>query len=246
MTEPEFFDEIVTLLGGNLVDVELEDTDVLMCFKRAKRTFIQKGHNTQRRVFLPIDVVKGTVSYSLPVSPDPKVDVIVKVIKPRSAGFSIEDPWSMMVYNDLFTIKTGSSGCNTFDMLTYELHLQKIENLRRYASEDADFHHDIHANTITFFKEPASNQRWFLDCYTNLSDDEYRDILWVQSWALAEAKEMLGIAYRKFQSLPSPTGETNLSGSDYIAEAKQEKEQLLEDILNFTDAGEDFYQIRFG
>lgn len=244
MTEEDFFEEIVGLLGGNLVDVELEDTDLRICFKRAKRTFIQKGHNTNRHVFLRMDIEKGVTEYNLPISP--VVDTIIKIIKPRSSGFSLEDPFSMALYNDLFTINHGGTSCGGFDLLSYELNLSKLETLRRYGAEDADFHHDRYANKITFFKDPPVDQKWFLDCYTNLSDDEYREILWVQSWTLAEAKEMLGIAYRKFQSLPSPTGETNLSGSEYISEAKQEKEQLLEDILNGVDSGEDFYQIRFG
>jgi hypothetical protein len=76
---------------------------------------------------------------------------------------------------------------------------------------------------------------WFLECYMNLDEEEYMDILWVQQWSLAEAKQMLGYAYRKFSSVSAPTGETQLSGDAMINEARDEMERLLVDIENQTD-----------
>jgi hypothetical protein len=124
--------------------------------------------------------------------------------------------------------------------------MQQIENAKRYMSYDVQFIHDKFRNNITLLKRPERTTIWLLECYLNLSEKEYMQIDWIFRWALAELKHTLGIAYRKFQSLPSPTGETSLSGSEYIQEAKEEKEALMEDIVNGVDGADSYVEIRFG
>jgi hypothetical protein len=43
MTFDEFYDEIIMTLGGTLVDVELTEEDVLICFKKATRKVYSTG-----------------------------------------------------------------------------------------------------------------------------------------------------------------------------------------------------------
>lgn len=246
----DFKDEMLTMLGGNLVDVELEDKDYQMALKRAIRVFQQKGNNSYRRVFQPLVVTKSEYTYELPVETptNGKIDTIVKIVKP-SGGWNIEDPFSLAAYNDMFYgIGTGMGcACNTTaDYMTYELTMQNIEDARRYMAYETQFVHDKFKNTITLLKKPEKDTTWLLDCYVNLTVEEYSDILWVQSWALSELKIILGTAYRKFQSLAAPTGETSLAGSEYIQEGKDMQEQLLEDILNGVDGEISFSEVRLG
>jgi hypothetical protein len=238
----EMFQEVIATIGGTLVDVELEESDLLICFKKAKRTFQQKGHNSYRRQFVPVQIVKGTNTY--PVADD--VDTIVKFITPGSgASFSSDDAFAILGYNSMFeNVLFGGNG--GFDQATYELYLQKIESLRRVMVTESQFHFDKFAKTVTLLKSPKANSTWFMECYANLTDDEYSKVDWIIRWTIAEAKHMLGMAYAKFQSLPGPMGEMSLNGSEYIQQSNQEKEQLLEDILNFVDGESDFMEIRFG
>lgn len=242
----EMFDEVVATIGGTLVDVELTESDLLVCFKKAKRTFQQKGHNSYRRQFIPFPVTKGTTVYAIPAN----VTTVVRFALPGSGfNFSSEDAFAMAAYNSLFDGITPSSygcGSNTFDQLTYEMTLQKTDSMRRLMAAEPQFVHDKFANTITLLKPPAMDVTWMMECYANLTDDEYAQIDWIIRWTVAEAKHMLGIAYRKFPQLPGPTGDVSLSGSEYLQEAEREKEQLIEDILNFVDGEEDFMEIRFG
>lgn len=241
----DMFEDILSSLGGNLVDVELCEKDFLVAFKKAKRTFQQKGHNSYRREFLVLDVNKNTTVYNLPEN----VDTVVKIIKTSTGFFNMEDAFAMAAYNDMFTDVYGS-GCGSrrdgFDFLTYEFTLDRINMLQRMAAYETQFHHDIFRHTLTLLKKPDINGKWLVECYTNLSDDEYAKIDWIIRWATAECKHMLGMAYRKFSSLPGPTGDMSLDGASYIQEAAQEKEQLLEDIANFVDGSPDYMEIRFG
>lgn len=235
----EFRDDIITQLGGGMVDVELDDTEIELAFKKAKRTFQQKGHNSYRRQFFRLPVTSCKMSYKLPT----EVDTVVRVIQP-SMGFNISDEFSMVAYNQMF----GSTSNNQIgDWLSYEFTLQQIERWGRYNVKEIPFDYDPFRKTISFLKAPrGKNTVWLIELYTNLTDEEYMDILWVQEWAMAEAKQMLGNAYRKFSQLSGPNGVVSLDGGSLIQESKQEKEQLLDDILNGVDGSVDYYEIVFG
>lgn len=241
MNFQEFKEEVVDALGGSLVDVELSDKDIEKCFKKAKRTFNQKGHSGYRKRFIALNVQKGDRSFDLPASP--KVETVVRIIKPpSSAAFSGDPDMNQMLYDQLSPSYGGR-----IDILTYELSLGLTETLAKYSGHEVDFNHDPFLDKITIFDTPKYTGTWYAESYVHLDDEEYFDIMWIISWATAEAKEMLGIAYRKLSSLPSPTGgDIQLSGSEMVQEAKREKEVLLEEILNFTDGANDYMGISFG
>jgi len=237
----ELFEEVISSLGGGLIDVELEERDLKVCFRKAKRTFQQKGHNTYRRKFIPIEVDKTKMVYQLPEN----VDTVVKILKPGTA-FNVEDAFSMVAFNDLFNDTIVGGGCGGFDNLSYEMTLDRMERLKRMSAYEAQFVFDQFSKELSLLKKPEAKTTWFVECYMNLGDDEYAQVDWIIRWTIAEAKEMIGMAYRKFQSLPGPSGDMSLAGSEYIQEAAQEKERLLEDILNFVDGEVDYMEIRFG
>lgn len=238
MNFEEFKDDIITQLGGGIVDVELDDAEIRLAFKKAKKTFQQKGHNNYRRQFFKLPVTPCRSSYQLPSN----VHTVVKIIKP-TMGFNLNDEFSIQAYNQIFGYSQSTTGG---DWLSHEFILQKIELWERYLAHDVQFDHDEFSNTLTAYKAPERNGIWLIECYSNLTDDEYMNVLWVQEWAAAEAKQMLGNAYRKFPSLPGPDGAISLDGNSLIQEAKAEKEALLQDILDGVDGGVDFYEIVFG
>lgn len=239
----ELYEEVMATLGGNLVDVELSETDLGVCFRKAKRIFQQKGHNNYRREFIVFDVNKDTLVYPLP----DRVDTIVRIVK-QPTGFSVENPFSQLAYNELFNDSLTSFGScgDGFDTVTYELVAGRMERLQRIGAYEVQFIHDKFEKTVRFLKAPESKTQWAMEVYSNLSDDEYASLDWVVRWTIAEAKHMIGTAYRKFQNLPGPSGDMSLSGSEYIQEAQQEKEALLQEIQDMTDGDVDFTEIRFG
>lgn len=249
-TFEDFKEALLLGLGGNLVDVELEDKDYRFAFKRAISMFVQHGNNSYRKAFLPITVDRNTLVYDLPEATEEngRIDTIVKIVK-RSGGWNIEDPFSIVAYNDMFngvgTATGGCRGCGT-NFLQYELTMQQIEAAKRYMVYDTQFIHDKFKNKITLLKKPELNTTWLLECYLNLTEAEYMNVDWIYRWTLAELKHILGMAYRKFGSLPSPTGETSLNGSEYIQEAKEDKEKLMEDIQNGVDGNDTYVEIVMG
>lgn len=256
MTFEEFKQDIMYELGGGLVDVEFEvectgfdgNASIEFAFRRARDIYKQKGNNNWRKEFLALPVTKDQTLYNLPDETLGKVNTIIKIIKPTS-GFNIEDPFSVTAYNDLFGnlgTLSGQCGSPRMDYLMYELTLSTLERSRRYGAYDSQWNHDQFKNTIKFLKKPETDTVWFLECYRDLTDTEYMDVLWIKEYATAIAKGMLGLAYRKFSSLPGPTGEVSLSGDQLVSESEQEKQRLIEDINNYVDGDVTYSEITFG
>ena len=224
-----FKKDILTALGNNLIDVELTDDDLDFAFDKAKRVFVQRGNNNFDRKFLSVPVLPDTYSYVLPEAEN--IDTIVRIIKPRSS-FSPADPFSVASINQIFG---NLSYGNTSSMLTYELGMQMLDNINIYILNDTQYIWKKRTNTLTLLDNPTLDESWFVEVYADLTDEEYEDVIWVRNYTIAEAKVILGMAYRKFQSLTSPSGETGLSGDAMIAEGKEEQLLLLEAIGDYVD-----------
>ncbi len=56
---------------------------------------------------------------------------------------------------------------------------------------------------------------------------------WLQAWAHAELKEILGMIRSKYPSLPGANGGLSLNGDMLISEARQDFEECLRQIKDF-------------
>jgi hypothetical protein len=239
----QFKEEIVTMLGDNMVEVELSDNDIRLAMQRAKRTYKQKGPDNSRKVFYCLNATKETTTFVIPR----EIDTIIKIIRPTINTFGL----SGYGYNDGLGNWQGAGGAYDMfsdgDMLSYELLLGKMESLNRLMHHDVSFQHDKYRSTMRVNQKPYRDEKWFVECYATLTDEEYMDMIWIQDWTLAEAKIILGTAYRKFSGIPDPTGSSvSLGGDQLIAEAQQDKERLLEDILNGVSGDVDYYGVYIG
>ena len=140
------------------------------------------------------------------------------------------DPFHLSIYDSLFGEAYEPGG-----LAIYELAMQKIERVALYTARDVQFSFVRRASKIEFYRNPLVSERWFLEVHRNLTDNEYRDVLWIFEYALAECKMVLGLAYRKFQTLSGPSGEVSLAGDQLVAEATERKRELEEEIMKFTD-----------
>jgi len=59
---------------------------------------------------------------------------------------------------------------------------------------------------------------------------------WIRKYALALAKELLGIIRSKYASMPLPNGEVALDGEALKAEGREEKQLLLDELKEFLEA----------
>ena len=59
---------------------------------------------------------------------------------------------------------------------------------------------------------------------------------WIRKYALALAKELLGIIRSKYASMPLPNGEVTMDGEGLKAEGREEKTALIEELKEFLES----------
>lgn len=227
-TKIEFYDRVVRSLSGGLVDVELEEEDLDVAFQLAKQTYTKIGNANEERDFYSLTVTKGVHTYNLT---EEGILSISNIIRPKRGGLtSYEDPFVQSAYELMFNYNAyGSSQM----FILYDLTMQMEENIRQYTVAESEWIHNKRQNTLRFLKAPTADGIYVLDCYHTPTDEQLYDNLWVFKYTLAEAKCILGRAYRKFGTLPSPTGESQIDGNDLVTEGKDEKNQLEESVMDF-------------
>lgn len=224
-----FIEDMTTALGGNLIDVELDQKDFQYAFDQAKRLFVQKGNNNLDKKFYSLSITEGTRVYTLPSNEN--IDTVIRIIKPTSS-FSSDDPFSMASIQQVFGSQQMTAGSS---LISYELTMQLLDNINIYIAHSTDFIWKKRNNELTLLDTPKIDETWMLELYADLSDAEYEEVLWVREYTLAQLKMILGRAYRKFQTLTTPSGETPLDGEQLVQDGKEEKERLIENIQDYVD-----------
>jgi hypothetical protein len=74
--------------------------------------------------------------------------------------------------------------------------------------------------------------------YGNLTYGQINSIArqWIRQFTLARAKELLGLIRSKFSTVPIPGGDLTLNGADLIAQGREEKAALKEEIKEMLDS----------
>jgi hypothetical protein len=70
--------------------------------------------------------------------------------------------------------------------------------------------------------------------------NDARVLPWIEDYALALCKEMLGQAREKFAQIAGPQGGTQLNGAALKSEAKAEMEALEEELKRFIDGSQPY------
>lgn len=90
-------------------------------------------------------------------------------------------------------------------------------------------------DAIRLYPRPQNAVKVGVKFSRTLTQAEVDNQTWIRKYALAWAKEQLGRIRSKYSSLPSPTGETTLDGSTLLAEAQQEKEALVQELIGLVE-----------
>lgn len=238
----EFVEDVLGMLSGNLVDVELEEEDLELAYRLAKKTWKQKGNDNLNQSFFAIQTEPDKNEYDIPVE---VTDINEVIGSSNDFGFVQEDPFAMASFQETFTYGMGGSVSGDYFFI-YDMTKQIIDNNKRYLAIEPNYKFNRRAHKLYLYNPPKTPRTLLLDVYRESTDEEYQEHLWILNWTVAECKQILGRAYRKFGSLPSPTGESQIDGDQLVQEAQREKELLLEEIEHFVDGEPDGLGIWIG
>lgn len=121
---------------------------------------------------------------------------------------------------------------NDFSVGEFFLLQQNLEQIRKVLSQEGTW--DILNNKyLQLYPPPVSENQVVIIEYRALDTDTihpaYRS--WIQRYALAVGKEILGQTRGKYAVLPGPGGGSQLNGDKLTEQAYREKEALMEELL---------------
>jgi hypothetical protein len=108
-----------------------------------------------------------------------------------------------------------------------------LEMIRKILSQEGSWD-IINGNILQLYPTPSRNGETVILVYRGLDTATMHPYYknWIQRYALAVAKGILGEVRGKYSSLPSPGGGASLNGAALTQQSEQEKEKLKEELLS--------------
>jgi len=129
----------------------------------------------------------------------------------------------------------------TFDLTSYHLISQYIEQLEHLFATRLVYHWDEPTRTFSLYHSFVRHERILLETTVERTEQEIMvdrwSKNWIERWALTEAMLILARIRGKFATLPGAGGGVSLDASDLTDRAEREQEALLDDI--FENIGQD-------
>ena len=235
----EIINDVTTMLGGSMIDVELSQNDFQVALKLSLERYRQRSSNSVEEAYAFLELQIEQTEYYLP-----REIVDVRQIFRRGLGGNTTgtyiDPFSL-AYTNLYLLQAGAGGGYSAGLLTFELFYQYQEQAGRMFGRDINYHFNTVSKKLTIIRRILAEENVLL-WVTKVKPDEMilQDPFarpWVRSYTLAMCKSMLGEAYSKYSQVIGPQGGVSLKGDALKSESVTEIEKLETEILNYVDGG---------
>tara|TARA_B110000211_G_scaffold231021_1_gene291758 strand:- start:147 stop:899 length:753 start_codon:yes stop_codon:yes gene_type:complete len=231
-TKQEVYDYVNTLLGGGMIDVELDPIHYETALKKALSRFRQRSENSVEESYLFLPTVLDQNEYTLPNEVVEVRQIFRRSVGSRSGGGdggSLFEPFNMAYTNTYLLSSSNMGGLATYDMFS-----QYQELVGRMFGSYIEFKWNSTTKKLTMLQRPRANETLMLFAYNYRPDEEllndYMAEQWIKDYTLATCKYMLGEAREKFATIAGPQGGTSLNGSSLKAEAQSEIEKLENEV----------------
>jgi hypothetical protein len=244
----EIIDDVIGLLGGSLVEVELNPEDTQRAVKLALERYRQRSSNAVEEAYAFLEIQPETTEYYLPQEIVDVRQIFRRGLGGNTGGTYI-DPFSL-AYTNLYLLQAGAGGGYSAGLLTFELFYQYQEQAGRMFGRDINYHFNTVTKKLTLLRRMLGDETVLLWVNKSKPDDmilsDPFSRPWIRSYSLALCRQMLGEAYSKFGQIIGPQGGTNLKGADLLATAKEELDKLEQELLQFVDNGTPASFVIFG
>ena len=232
-------DYIQAMLGGGMIDVELDPVHYTTAIDRALNKFRQRSSNAVEESFgfLMIEVDKN--DYILPQEVTNVRQIFRRSIGSRSGGGqggTLFEPFNL-AYSNTYLLTSSNMG----GLATYYAFASYQKQVGKMFGSDINFTFNKTTKKLTIMQRPRSEEEVLLWLFNyrpdfNLLQDPFAN-QWLKDYSLATCKLMLGEAREKFNQIASPQGATSLNGTALKGEGKAEMETLELDLVNYKDGG---------
>lgn len=229
----ELHDVIRQLLGAPAVKVELSKSQLDTCIDNGLKQLRKYSGHSYKRGFFFLDLWPNQQTYELKdkCTEFHKIQRVNSVYRLRSAflrgAYSGYDIFGYAALKQLYTL-------GSFDILSFHLVSSFIEELEHLFATRITFQWIEKTRELKLYNAVHASERVLVDANIERTEqDLFTDRetnLWLQRWAVAEAKMALSQSRGKFQSLPGPNGSTVLNAQELITQSEAEKAVLMDEL----------------
>lgn len=228
----EIYDYVYAMLGGGMVDVELDPVHYETALTKALTRFRQRSDNSVEESYLFIETIVDQNTYTLPQEVIEVRKIFRRSIGSRTGGGdggTLFEPFNMAYTNTYLLSSSNMGGLATYDMFAgYQ------ELVGRMFGSFIEFKWNSVTKEIMLLQRPRADETLLLMAYNHRPDvnllDDYLAKQWIKDYTLAACKYMLGEARSKFAQIAGPQGGSALNGDSLKAEAQAEMEKLENEV----------------
>tara|TARA_A100001035_G_scaffold47416_1_gene34104 strand:- start:3419 stop:4177 length:759 start_codon:yes stop_codon:yes gene_type:complete len=235
----EVYDYVYNMLGGGMVDVELDPTHYETALTKALTRFRQRSDNSVEESYMFMPTVIDANEYTLPNEVIEVRRLFRRSIGSRTGGGdggTLFEPFNLAYTNTYLLASTNMGGLATYDMFS-----QYQELVGRMFGSFIEFKWNSTTKKLTLLQRPRAEETLLLYCYNYRPDeqllDDYLAKQWLKDYTVATCKYMLGEARSKFATIAGPQGGGQLNGDTLKNEAAQEMEKLEQEVSTAVPGG---------
>ena len=235
----EVFDYVNAMLGGGMVDVELDPVHYETALGKALARFRQRSDNSVEESYFFMPTVIDQNEYTLPNEIVEVRKIFRRSIGSRSGGGdggTLFEPFNLAYTNTYLLASSNMGGLATYDFFS-----QYQELVGRMFGSFIEFKWNTANKKLTILQRSRTEETLLLLCYNYRPDeqlfDDYLAKQWIKDYTVATCKYMLGEARSKFAQIAGPQGGSSLNGDALKAEAQAEIEKLEMDVSQQVAGG---------
>ena len=235
----EIFDYVFRMLGGGMIDVELDPQHYETALKDAFDRYRQRSDHSVEESYLFMPTVIDQNTYTLPNEVIEVRKIFRRSIGSRTGGGdggTLFEPFNLAYTNTYLLASTNLGGLATYNAFT-----QYQELVGRMFGSFIEFKWNNTTKELTLLQRPRAEENLLLYAYNYRPDSEllndYLALKWIKSYTLAISKYMLGEARSKFNTVAGPQGGSSLNGDALKQEASSELERLDQEVSTQTAGG---------
>jgi len=235
----EVFDYVNAMLGGGMVDVELDPVHYETALTKALTRFRQRSDNSVEESYMFMPTVIDQNAYTLPSEVIEVRRLFRRSIGSRTGGGdggTLFEPFNL-AYTNTYLLSSSNLG----GLATYDYFSQYQELVGRMFGSFIEFKWNRTTKKLTLLQRPRAEETLLLFCYNYRPDeqllDDYLAVQWIKDYTVATCKYMLGEARSKFATIAGPQGGGQLNGDTLKNEAAQEMEKLEQEVSTAVPGG---------
>ena len=228
----EIFDYVSAMLGGGMIDVELDPQHYEISLRTAFDKFRQRSDNSVEESYIFLDAVIDQNDYTLANEIVEVRKIFRRSIGSRTGGGdggTLFEPFNL-AYTNTYLLASSNMG----GLATYNMFASYQELVGRMFGSFIEFKWNTTTKKLTLLQRPRAEETLLLYCYNYRPDSElmndYLAKQWIKDYTLAKCKYMLGEARSKFATIAGPQGGSTLNGDALKQEAQAELDKLEEDL----------------